>query len=38
MQKLLNTSRKAAILAHFEACAASRADFRKRAAFFHGEE
>lgn len=38
MQKVLNTSRKAAILAHSEAYAASRADFRKRAAFFHGED
>ena len=38
MQKLLNTSRKAAILAHSEAFAASRAEFRKRAAFFHRED
>jgi SAM-dependent methyltransferase len=38
VQKLLNTSRKAAILAHSEAFAASRAEFRKRAAFFHRED
>ena len=37
MEKLVGTSRKAAILAHSEAYAATRADFRKRASFFHRE-
>jgi ubiquinone/menaquinone biosynthesis C-methylase UbiE len=38
MEKLCDTSRKAAILAHSQAYAASRIEFRKRAAYFHRED
>jgi SAM-dependent methyltransferase len=38
MTETLDTSRKAAILAHSEKYAASRAEMRRRSAFFHGED
>ena len=38
MTETLDTSRKAAILAHSEKYAASRAEMRRRSAFFHSED
>jgi SAM-dependent methyltransferase len=38
MAEISSTSRKSAILAHSEKCAASRSKLRKRAAFFHSED
>src|ERR1700757_1396996 len=38
MQESVGTSRKAAILEHSEAYAASRIEYRKRASFFHKED
>src|ERR1700682_2772721 len=38
MADISTTPRKAAILAHSEKYAGSRAELRKRAAFFHGED
>ena len=38
MTEISSTSRKTAILAHSEKYASSRAELRKRAAFFHGED
>jgi SAM-dependent methyltransferase len=38
MEKSCPTSRKAAILAHSQAYAGARAEFRKRASFFHRED